>query len=160
VASSATEGTYGCFFAFWGTTQEGEPDEFARPCASRDLRNQSALQLAACMTMARRSRKGDAAALGFLILVGVPIYLAMQVYHAVGLTIPIVAVAAAIALLIWSDYSKKQKRLAYLRSKYRNEDVVQKIVNCTVWQGQSAEQLTDTLGNPAAVDQHVLKTKN
>jgi hypothetical protein len=111
------------------------------------------------VSMARRSRKGDAAAIGMLLIIGVPIYLASKVYESVGWVVPAAVVAALIGLWIWSGYAKKQKRLAYLRGKYADEEVVQRIMGGTIWQGQTEEQLRDTIGDPAAVDLHVLKTK-
>jgi hypothetical protein len=54
---------------------------------------------------------------------------------------------------------EKRARLQYLRDKYQDESVAQKILAKMVWIGQTAEQLTDTLGHPAATDHNQLKTK-
>jgi len=54
---------------------------------------------------------------------------------------------------------EKRARLQYLRDKYQDESVAQKILAKMVWIGQTAEQLTDTLGHPAATDHKLLKTK-
>lgn len=47
----------------------------------------------------------------------------------------------------------------YLREKYRNEEIVNKVFKGIVWQRESAEQLIDSMGNPVAVDSRMLKTK-
>jgi len=49
--------------------------------------------------------------------------------------------------------------LSYLRDKYQDEGIVQNIYVGYFWQGQTAEQLKDSLGPPAAVDNKLLKTK-
>ena len=51
------------------------------------------------------------------------------------------------------------KRIAYLRRKYSEEDIVQKILQGYFWSGQTAEQLYDSLGPPVDVDSKMLKTK-
>lgn len=43
--------------------------------------------------------------------------------------------------------------------KYKDEDLVDALLNETFWQGQTAEQLRDSLGEPLDIDQKVLKTK-
>ena len=44
-------------------------------------------------------------------------------------------------------------------AKYADESIVDMIMARQVWQEQTAEQLLDSLGYPADVDQKVLKTK-
>ncbi|MFK2918962.1 DUF2845 domain-containing protein [Dyella koreensis] len=62
------------------------------------------------------------------------------------------------ALLVWSAHVKKQQRLAYLREKYQDEDIVQKVFAGEFWRGQTEEQLRDSLGAPVAIDNKLLKT--
>lgn len=64
---------------------------------------------------------------------------------------------AVIAIVVGVHVTKHRQRLATLRSKYSEVDV-QRITGKTVWQGQTEEQLIDTLGCPVAVDRKVLKT--
>jgi hypothetical protein len=109
--------------------------------------------------MARRLRKAEANAIGLLIIVAIPIYVAAKIFESVGWVIPVVAVITAIALYGWYRQRQKTKRLEYLRGKYHDEELVQKIFNGYFWQGQTAEQLEDSLGRPVAVDDKRLKTK-
>lgn len=46
-----------------------------------------------------------------------------------------------------------------LTLKYKDENLVDELLNETFWQGQTAEQLRDSLGEPLDIDQKVLKTK-
>lgn len=46
-----------------------------------------------------------------------------------------------------------------LTMKYKNESLVESLLDETFWQGQTAEQLRDSLGEPLDIDQKVLKTK-
>jgi hypothetical protein len=67
---------------------------------------------------------------------------------AVVIVIPCVLVAA-----------RRGRRLSYLRTKYSDEQIVQRIMRRSYWDGQSAEQLLDSLGQPSGVDRQVMKTK-
>jgi hypothetical protein len=55
--------------------------------------------------------------------------------------------------------AKEKERQKGLLAKYNDADLVQRIMKKDVWQGQTAEQLTDALGPPETVEQKVLKTK-
>lgn len=109
--------------------------------------------------MSRRITKAESKALGALLIVGLPIAGIVKFFEAVGWVIPIALMAAGISLFIWYQHDKKQKRLLYLRAKYQDEALVQKIFQGYFWQGQNEDQLQDALGPPAAVDHKVLKTK-
>lgn len=53
-----------------------------------------------------------------------------------------------------------KKRVIYLKNKYNNNmEIVNAIIKGQFWQGQSSEQLLDSLGHPDAIDRQVLKTK-
>lgn len=53
----------------------------------------------------------------------------------------------------------REERFAFLMKKYNDKETVQKIMNSEIWQGMNAEQVTDTLGKPTAIDQELMKTK-
>lgn len=108
--------------------------------------------------MSKRTSKAEGALLMLAIVVGLPIYFAAKVFEATGWVIPMAVVIGIIALVQWNKYAKKQRRLAYLRAKYHDEDVVQKINEGYFWTGQTQEQLRDSLGAPAAIDNKILKT--
>jgi hypothetical protein len=59
--------------------------------------------------------------------------------------------------LVWSTLSR-QARIRRLHAKYGPE-IANRIVNKQVWQGETAEQLLESLGRPVDVDERVLKTK-
>ena len=109
--------------------------------------------------MAKRTSKADAALISLVVVVGLPIFLVSKLVESVGWVMPIIVVAAIIGFAIWYQQGKKKKRLEYLRSKYHNEEIVQKIVGGFIWQGQSEEQLKDSMGDPVAIDRTALKTK-
>jgi hypothetical protein len=109
--------------------------------------------------MARRIIKTESKAIGVLALIALPIVGVIKLFDAVGWAIPVIVTIAAIALFVWYQHYKKQKRLSYLRGKYKNEEVVRKIFEGYFWQGQSEEQLRDSLGQPIDIDQKMLKTK-
>jgi hypothetical protein len=54
---------------------------------------------------------------------------------------------------------KRDLRLALLRNKYRDEELVQALMNGQFWQGQTASQLADALGDPEAIDNVQLKSR-
>lgn len=109
--------------------------------------------------MGKRSSKAEGALLGLAIVVGVPIYIISKVFETTGWVVPLLIVIAIIVLAVLAQQVKKQRRLAYLRSRYQAEDIVQKIYQGYFWQGQSEKQLIDSLGSPVEIDRKVLKTK-
>lgn len=109
--------------------------------------------------MARRMAKAESKAIGALAIIALPIVGIVKFFEAVGWVIPVVAAVGAVALFIWYQHDKKQKRLSYLRGKYEDEEVVQKIFQGYFWRGQSEGQLRDSLGPPSDIDNKLLKTK-
>jgi len=69
-----------------------------------------------------------------------------------------IAIAVAAWLLI--RFVLKQLKRDKLMKKYQDKEIVDALMKKTFWQGESEEQLLDSLGRPAVVDQQVLKTKN
>jgi hypothetical protein len=72
-------------------------------------------------------------------------------------TLIIILLIVIICIAI-SVYSKKKRREALL-AKYGDEKVVDMIMRRMFWQGQTPEQLIDSLGEPIDIDHHVMKTK-
>lgn len=97
--------------------------------------------------MVRRSSKAEGASIVLVIVIGLPIYLASKLIETMGWILPVAALFACLLLAWGYKYSRKQKRLAYLRAKYADEDTVQKIYAGQFWE----EQLRDALGQPDAV---------
>ena len=52
-----------------------------------------------------------------------------------------------------------KNRRAKLMNKYGDAALVDRLMKQMFWQGQSKEQLLDSLGKPLDIDQKVLKTK-
>jgi hypothetical protein len=111
-------------------------------------------------TMAKRVSKAKSTAIGILIVVGLPIFLVFKFVESVGGAIATLIVLGVIGAVAWAKYSKRQRRLAYVRSKYASEETVQAIFNGHVWQGQTSEQLQDSLGIATDIDRKLLKTKS
>jgi hypothetical protein len=120
--------------------------------------------LTGMVKMAKRVSKAEQALYGWLLLfsiiVGVPVYLFDKVNKSVGWQIPAAVIVALLILAILMNNAKKRARLKHLRNKYGDEGIVQNILARRFWAGQTAEQLTDSLGPPAATDRKFLKTKN
>ena len=110
--------------------------------------------------MSRRKNSGQSAA-GFalVVLVMVVFVVASALVHAVGIVACVIFVVGIIAFGIWYKAHRRAVRIAYLRNKYGDEQTVQRILRANYWQGQTAEQLRDSLGEPASVDGGLLKTR-
>lgn len=109
--------------------------------------------------MARRATKAEAYLIAFVIIVGMPIYLISKFLKTTGWVTPLIFIISVVILIYLYQNDKNKKRLVYLREKYNDEEIVQKIYNGYFWQGQTEGQLEDSLGKPLAVDRKVLKTK-
>lgn len=76
-----------------------------------------------------------------------------------GLLASLVAIIILIVLVARMRAKARQRRFNYLLGKYGNPEIVNRIMNKTIWVGQTSDQLLDSLGHPADTDQEVLKTK-
>ncbi|WP_433965987.1 hypothetical protein [Tunturiibacter gelidiferens] len=108
--------------------------------------------------MARKTQI-EARGIALLILVGVPIWIISKLSDSVGSGALVAGVVGIVALITFYLIWKRAARLSYLRAKYQNEDVVQKIMRRNFWAGQTTEQLRDSLGNPPSKDDNLLKTR-
>ena len=59
---------------------------------------------------------------------------------------------------VWGHYQNKWKR-ERLMEKYGDATLVDNLMQGMFWQGQTEEQLLDSLGKPLDIDHKVLKTK-
>jgi hypothetical protein len=125
--------------------------------------------------MAKRMTKTEATGLGARIVIGavigLPIYFLMKLGEAVGWPL---LIGGAVALLIAyaslhiaHTKAKEAERLrqisarrAALFQKYGDAQIVERIMSRAYWQGQSADQLRDSLGDPVDVDEKVMKTRS
>ena len=111
------------------------------------------------MNMARRMTKAENTAIGYLIIFGVIGYGVVSFFEIVGYVIPTIILVSIMVLYIASKVIKNKRRLSFLRAKYKNDELAQKIFEGAVWQNQTADQLWDSLGEPEEIDKKVLKTK-
>ncbi len=109
--------------------------------------------------MARRMTKKETVVVIWLVIIGAVVAAIFKFFEAFGYVIPLVIVVVVVFLYWLYKENQNKQRLSYIREKYKNEDLVQKIFKRCIWQGQTAEQLIDTLGQPVEVDNKVLKTK-
>jgi len=75
----------------------------------------------------------------------------------IGLSIVLVGLGAACRP--WADRFRLTRRRQALLAKYRDEAIVEKILSRTLWEGETAEQLLDSLGTPVDVDHKASKTR-
>lgn len=109
--------------------------------------------------MARRNTRKEFAGLGVLIVIGAVVSTISKVVDSIGFTTVVVAAILAIVGMVWLKFAKRAKRLAYLQGKYGDESVVQHIMSKTLWQGETAEQVRDSIGLPSSMDNNLLKTR-
>lgn len=77
--------------------------------------------------------------------------------NALGVFNCILLIVFFIAFAIWISNKSTSSRRQYLLDKYGNTDVVERVMNGSVWIGQTAEQLRDARGAPVDVDETVTK---
>ena len=108
--------------------------------------------------MARRRSKAEGLLILGLIAVAIPIYVAVKIVETVGGIFPVfLIVGAGVAFYLYQK-KKAKDRLDYLVGKYKDEEVVRRILGGYFWQGQTKEQLVDSIGHPLAIDSKVLRT--
>ena len=63
--------------------------------------------------------------------------------------------ALVVGVRLWYQSAKRKQLL----QKYGDPEVVRMIMTHRVWQGQTEEQVRDSLGRPVVIDHKVYKTK-
>jgi hypothetical protein len=97
--------------------------------------------------------------LAILLFVALIIAAVIKFFQNVGLLPLIIVIVACVAAFFLYRALKKRRRLKYLEQKYVNKKKVEKIINREIWQGETADQLIDSIGNPDVVDDKYLKTQ-
>jgi hypothetical protein len=72
---------------------------------------------------------------------------------------PLIVLVILIAGVVWFSYYRRQKRIKYLMDKYGDEAIVQRILGGNFWQGQTAQQLLDSIGSPLSIDRKSMATR-
>lgn len=109
--------------------------------------------------MAKRMTKAETQGIAALIVIGLPVYGVMKLEESVGWGFIVAIGALVIGLIIFFQAFQKKQRRDSLMAKYQDENLVKALMSRSFWQGQTAEQLVDSLGRPHSVDQKALKTK-
>ncbi len=109
--------------------------------------------------MAKRMTKAESQIVGVLVVIAIIVGGVAKFFETVGYIIPIISAVAIITLVMFYKSNQNKKRLEYLRSKYKDEELVQLIFDGKFWVGQTAGQLLDSVGRPVDIDEKVLKTK-
>lgn len=119
-------------------------------------------------------KKAEAKALAGLfflaLVIGGPIYLVNAIGTAIGwstlglMVLAVIAVITAFKILRTSMAKRRREqeiaaRKAALVTKYADMALVDRIMSRSIWQGQSEEQLVDSIGSPVDVDERLYKTK-
>lgn len=110
------------------------------------------------------SKRRNSLKLGDIVaLVGLVVVLAIagaiaSVVQSVGVGTSVAIVPGTIVLVIIYKRAQRQRKIDYLTGKYGDPTIVDHIFNHRYWQGQTAEQLADSLGSPHGVDRKLLKT--
>jgi hypothetical protein len=71
------------------------------------------------------------------------------IFGAVGLVVLVATVC------VWAY----RRRRRHLIERYGDPEIARQIMKCVLWKGETQEQLLESLGRPADIDQKVLKTK-
>lgn len=109
--------------------------------------------------MARRASKAENQLIMLAFVVGLPIYGLFKFGEALGWAVVGGGVVVITALVVISKIASKKARRNELMRKYDNAQLVEAIMSRSFWQGQTKDQLVDSLGNPQDIDEKVLKTK-
>lgn len=127
--------------------------------------------------MARRTKKGDSGLIILVAIIGLPFVLLAKLIERIGMGWFIFIMTVLIGGVIWYqlDKAKEQReterlleeaqrqqiaeRLAALTKKYGDQKIAEAIMRRAYWQGQTSEQLKDSLGPAVDIDEKVLKTK-
>ena len=108
--------------------------------------------------MARR-KNNESALIALVIIVGLSIWIVSKITDNIGTGAFITCIAVVLVAVIFYFIRKRAVRLAYLRAKYGNETIVRRIMERKLWQGQTIDQLLDSVGRPLSIDTNLLKTR-
>lgn len=103
--------------------------------------------------------KTEMRSLGLLLLIFLPIAFVMWIADSLGWVLTIILAITVVIIVSWIRHNNYEEKLQYLTEKYKDKEIVEHIMNHLFWQGQNSEQLLDSLGQPADIEQKILKTK-
>jgi hypothetical protein len=110
--------------------------------------------------MTRRKGRSDPTPLiGVVILLAGIVWLFGKIRDSLDFGVVVAIIVLVSAGIIWLAHWQRQKRIQYLRQKYGDEETVRRILRRVLWQGETAEQLLDSIGNPVSTDNKVMATR-
>ena len=83
-----------------------------------------------------------------------------MIVAALGAPVVLTIVLACIIIIPLARYEQRRVKRKALDLKYKDNVLVDKLMNNTIWKGQTIEQLFDSLGKPLYVKHIQLKTKD
>ncbi|WP_373017780.1 hypothetical protein [Thiomicrorhabdus sp.] len=109
--------------------------------------------------MAKRMNKAEVQAIFWLVVIALPVLIMMKLGESIGWGVLALLVALGIGFYIWFKSIQIKKRKEYLKNKYQDDELVENLMAQKFWQGQTSQQLLDSIGQPSDIDQKILKTK-
>ena len=109
--------------------------------------------------MPKRRNRAEDIVIGFLVIVGLVIWIVSRLATTVGIAALVGMFVVAVIAIVLYKRSRHNRRIEYLTNKHADALVVQKILAKEWWEGQTAEQLTDSIGHPAGVDTKHMATR-
>ncbi len=109
--------------------------------------------------MTRRTKKSEDALAGLAIIIALVVWGIGKMLDITGIVIPVIVFFGLIGLVIWYRVARHNARVAALRAKYGDEQLVQRILNHEIWAGQTAEQLIDSRGMPHNIDNKISRMR-
>jgi predicted membrane protein len=85
--------------------------------------------------------KTESSALLLLIAIGITFFLVYAFFESFGFIMPALAVIGIIAVVLALRAAERKKRLNTLMAKYGDQQVVERILNKTIWVGETSDQL-------------------
>ncbi|QBQ55050.1 hypothetical protein [Nitrosococcus wardiae] len=86
-----------------------------------------------------------------------------EIGESVGWVNIVVGIGVITGIVVWRRVVKRKRRREKLMNKYRDEELVEELMNGSFWKGQTYDQLIDSLGNPEEVEEKIeegiIKTK-
>lgn len=75
-------------------------------------------------------------------------------------TLIIIAIVVLLGLIAAGAIWAYRQRRKHLTEKYGDEEIARRMMRGVIWQGETREQLLESLGKPVDIDEKVLKTKS
>ena len=94
-----------------------------------------------------------------LLILSLPVIGLIFLAESVGWVVVLLGIFLLCELIFLVKWINKSRRHSTLMEKYQDESLVSDIEQGYYWQGQTADQLRDALGDPDDIDEKVLKTK-